>query len=119
MWKGSNNRNQVFQVKYESSQGWGEPIQVNRRPDTKMSFSKYEKEQLTESIGILTIAFTLALSNGLSPVMNDPLVFLKKLPLAFGAVMTGWLNSMAVGQNIEEIVMDYILHYLCPVLVSY
>jgi len=91
MWKGSNNRNQVFQVKYESSQGWGEPIQVNRRPDTKMSFSKYEKEQLTESIGILTIAFTLALSNGLSPVMNDPLVFLKKLPLAFGAVMTGFL----------------------------
>jgi Zn-dependent protease len=56
-----------------------------------MSFSKYEKEQLVESIGILTIAFTLALSNGLSPVMNNPEVFLNKLPLAFGAVMTGFL----------------------------
>jgi Zn-dependent protease len=91
MWKGSTDRNQSFQVRYVSSQGWGEPIQVNRRPDTKMSFSKYEKEQLVESIGILTIAFTLALSNGLTPVMNDPEVFLKKLPLAFGAVMTGFL----------------------------
>jgi len=91
MWKGSTDKNQNFQVRYVSSQGWGEPIQVNRRPDTKMSFSKYEKEQLVESIGILTIAFTLALSNGLTPVMNDPLVFLKKLPLAFGAVMTGFL----------------------------
>lgn len=91
MWKGSNNRNQVFQVRYESSQGWGEPIQVNRRPDTKMSFSKYEKEQLTESIGILTIAFTLALSDGLSVVMNDPNILIRTLPLAFGAVMTGFL----------------------------
>ena len=89
MWKGSTDRNQTFQVSYASSQGWGEPIQVNRRPDTKMSFSKYEKEQLTESIGILTIAFTLALSNGLSVVMNNPNILIKTLPLAFGAVMTG------------------------------
>ena len=91
MWKDSTDRNQTFQVSYASSQGWGEPIQVNRRPDTKMSFSKYEKEQLTESIGILTIAFTLALSNGLSVVMNDPNILIKTLPLAFGAVMTGFL----------------------------
>ena len=91
MWKGSTDRNQTFQVSYASSQGWGEPIQVNRRPDTKMSFSKYEKEQLKESIGILTIAFTLALSDGLSAVMNDPDILIRTLPLAFGAVMTGFL----------------------------
>ena len=91
MWKGSTDRKQTFQVSYASSQGWGEPIQVNRRPDTKMSFSKYEKEQLAESIGILTVAFTLALSNGLSPVMKNPEILLNTLPLAFGAVMTGFL----------------------------
>jgi len=91
MWKGSTDRNQVFQVKYASSQGWGEPVQINRRPDTKMSFSKYEKEQLTESIGILTIAFTLALSDGLSAVRNEPAILIRTLPLAFGAVMTGFL----------------------------
>ena len=91
MWKGSTDRNQNFQVSYASSQGWGEPIQVNRRPDTKMSFSKYEKEQLKESIGILTIAFTLALSDGLSAVMNEPDILIRTLPLAFGAVMTGFL----------------------------
>lgn len=91
MWKGSTDRNQTFQVSYDSSQGWGEPVQINRRPDTKMSFSKYEKEQLKESIGILTIAFTLALSDGLSAVMNDPDILIRTLPLAFGAVMTGFL----------------------------
>ncbi|OIR22259.1 MAG: hypothetical protein BET99_04945 [Marine Group III euryarchaeote CG-Epi2] len=56
-----------------------------------MSFSKYEKEQLKESIGILTIAFTLALSDGLSAVMNEPNILIRTLPLAFGAVMTGFL----------------------------
>ena len=91
MWKGSTDRNQTFRVSYGSSQGWGEPVQINRRPDTKMSFSKYEKEQLKESIGILTIAFTLALSDGLSAVMNDPDILIRTLPLAFGAVMTGFL----------------------------
>ena len=73
------------------SDGWGEPVQINRRPDSKMSFSKYEKEQLAESIGILTVAFTLALSNGLSPVMKNPEILINTLPLAFGAVMTGFL----------------------------
>ena len=73
------------------SDGWGDPVQINRRPESKMSFSKYEKEQLAESIGILTIAFTLALSNGLGSVMNDPNILLNTLPLAFGAVMKGFL----------------------------
>ena len=91
MWKGSTDKNQVFRVSHGSSQGWGEPVQINRRPDTKMSFSKYEKEQLRESIGILTIAFTLALSDGLSAVMNEPNILIRTLPLAFGAVMTGFL----------------------------
>ena len=91
MWKDPSRENQNFQVRYVTSDGWGEPVQVNRRPGSEMSFSKYEKEQLTESIGILTIAFTLALSNGLSVVMNDPNILIKTLPLAFGAVMTGFL----------------------------
>ena len=64
------------------SDGWGDPVQINRRPESKMSFSKYEKEQLAESIGILTVAFTLALSNGLGSVMNDPNILLNTLPLS-------------------------------------
>ena len=64
MWKGPSRTNQNYQIKYVVSDGWGDPIQINRRPTSKMSFSNYEKEQLKESIGILTIAFTLALSNG-------------------------------------------------------
>jgi len=91
MWKDPSRTNQNYQVRYVMSEGWGEPVQINRRPGTKMSFSKYEKEQLAESIGILTIAFTLALSNGLSPVLNNPEILLNTLPLAFGAVMTGFL----------------------------
>ena len=91
MWKDPSRGNQNFQVRYVMSDGWGEPVQVNRRPGTEMSFSKYEKEQLTESIGILTIAFTLALSDGLAAVLNDPMIFLKELPMAFGAVMTAFL----------------------------
>ncbi len=91
MWRDPSRGNQNFQVRYTMSEGWGDPVQINRRPGSKMSFSKYEKEQLTESIGILTVAFTLALSDGLAPVMNDPGILLNTLPLAFGAVMTGFL----------------------------
>ena len=91
MWKGPSRTNQNYQIKYAVSDGWGDPIQINRRPTSKMSFSNYEKEQLKESIGILTIAFTLALSNGLVPIMNEPRILLTELPLAFAAVMTGFL----------------------------
>ena len=73
------------------SDGWGEPVQINRRPHSKMAFSDYEKEQLRESIGFLTLAFALALSNGLSVVMDDPSILITTLPLAFAAVMTGFL----------------------------
>ena len=62
MWRGPSKTNQNYQIKYVVSDGWGNPIQINRRANSKMSFSSYEKEQLKESIGILTIAFTLALS---------------------------------------------------------
>ena len=91
MWKGPSRTNQNYQIKYVVSDGWGDPIQINRRPTSKMSFSNYEKEQLKESIGILTVTFTLALSNGLVPVMNEPRILLTELPLAFAAVMTGFL----------------------------
>ena len=91
MWKGPSRTNQNYQIKNVVSDGWGDPIQINRRPTSKISFSSYEKEQLKESIGILTIAFTLALSNGLVPVMNNPSILLTELPLAFAAVMTGFL----------------------------
>ena len=91
MWKDPSRTNQNYQIKYIVSDGWGEPIQVNRRPNTKMSFSSYEKEQLRESIGILTIAFALALSDGLKVVLNDPHILLRTLPLAFAAVITGFL----------------------------
>ena len=72
MWRDPSRANQNYQIKYVVSDGWGDPVQINRRPNSKMSFSSYEKEQLRESIGILTIAFTLALSDGLSVVMNNP-----------------------------------------------
>ena len=91
MWKGPSRTNQNYQIKYVVSDGWGDPIQINRRPTYNMSFSSYEKQQQKDSIGILTIAFTLALSNGLVPVMNDPSILLTELPLAFAAVMTGFL----------------------------
>ena len=73
------------------SDGWGEPVQINRRPHSKMAFSDYEKEQLRESIGFLTLAFALALSNGLFVVMDEPSILITTLPLAFAAVMTGFL----------------------------
>ena len=91
MWRDPSRTNQNYQIKYIVSDGWGEPIQVNRRQNTKMSFSSYEKEQLRESIGILTIAFALALSDGLKIVINDPQILLRTLPLAFAAVITGFL----------------------------
>ena len=91
MGKDSSHRNQSFQVRYVLSDGWGEPVQINRRPQSKMAFSDYEKEQLRESIGFLTLAFALALSNGLFVVMENPNVLITTLPLAFAAVMTGFL----------------------------
>ena len=91
MWRDPSRTNQNYQIKYVVSNGWGDPVQINRRPNSKMSFSSYEKEQLRESIGILTIAFTLALSDGLSVVMNNPNILITTLPLAFAAVMTGFL----------------------------
>ena len=91
MWRDPSRRNQNFQVRYVMSDGWGEPVQINRRPHSKMAFSDYEKEQLRESIGFLTIAFALALSNGLFVVMDDPSILIRTLPLAFAAVMTGFL----------------------------
>jgi len=91
MWRDPSRRNQNFQVRYVMSDGWGEPVQINRRPHSKMAFSDYEKEQLRESIGFLTLAFALALSNGLSVVMDDPSILITTLPLAFAAVMTGFL----------------------------
>jgi Zn-dependent protease len=62
-----------------------------------MSFSDYEKEQLKESIGFLTVAFALALSgmysdkDGVWAVLDNPYVFVKTLPMAFAAVITGFL----------------------------
>ena len=91
MWRDPSRRNQNFQVRYVLSDGWGEPVQINRRPQSKMAFSSYEKEQLRESIGFLTLAFALALSDGLFAVMDHPNILITTLPLAFAAVMTGFL----------------------------
>ena len=91
MWRDPSRKNQTFQVRYVMSDGWGEPVQINRRPHSKMAFSDYEKEQLRESIGFLTLAFALALSNGLFAVIENPNVLITTLPLAFAAVMTGFL----------------------------
>ena len=77
MWRDPSRTNQNYQIKYVVSDGWGDPIQLNRRPNSKMSFSSYEKEQLKESIGILTVAFTLALSDGLAIVLNNPNILVK------------------------------------------
>ena len=91
MWRDPSRDNQQFEVRYTLSDGWGDPIQINRRPDSKLGFSRYEKEQIIESIGFLTIAFSLALSDGLAEVIKNPILFMEKLPLAFAAVMTGFL----------------------------
>ena len=90
-WRDPSRGNQTFQTRHVMSDGWGEPVQINRRPQSKMAFSDYEKEQLRESIGFLTLAFALALSNGLFVVMDDPSILITTLPLAFAAVMTGFL----------------------------
>jgi len=91
MWRDPSRGNQTFQTRHVMSDGWGEPVQINRRPHSKMAFSDYEKEQLRESIGFLTLAFALALSNGLFVVMDNPSILITTLPLAFAAVMTGFL----------------------------
>ena len=67
MWSDPSRRNQNIQIRYVSD-GWGDPIQVNRRPNSKMAFSDYEKKEIKESIGFLTVAFALALSGGLYTV---------------------------------------------------
>jgi len=56
-----------------------------------MAFSDYEKKEIKESIGFLTVAFALALSGGLYTVMDDYSILLRTLPMAFAAVMTGFL----------------------------
>lgn len=91
MWSDPSRRNQSFQIKYAVSEGWGGPIQVNRRPNSKMAFSDYEKKEIKESIGFLTVAFALALSGGLYTVLDDYSILLRTLPMAFAAVMTGFL----------------------------
>nr|AIE94595.1 peptidase M50 [uncultured marine group II/III euryarchaeote AD1000_49_E05] len=93
MWRDPSRRNQNFQVRYVMSDGWGEPVQINRRPHRKMAFSDYEKEQLRESIGFLTLAFALVIdpANGIKSIIDDPSILITTLPLAFAAVMTGFL----------------------------
>ena len=91
MWSDPSRRNQDLQIRYAISDGWGDPIQVNRRPESKMAFSDYEKKEIKESIGFLTVAFALALSGGLYTVLDDYNILLRKLPMAFAAVLTGFL----------------------------
>ena len=91
MWSDPSRRNQDLQIRYAISDGWGDPIQVNRRPNSKMAFSDYEKKEIKESIGFLTVAFALALSGGLYTVLDDYNILLRKLPMAFAAVLTGFL----------------------------
>lgn len=68
------------------------PIQVNRRGGSGLTFSETEKKEIKESVVILTIAFAMALTGGLSAVMNDVRTFLiYEIPFAFVAVMTGFL----------------------------
>jgi len=91
MWSDPSRQNQNLQIRYAVSDGWGDPIQVNRRPNSKMAFSDYEKKEIKESIGFLTVAFALALSGGLYTVLDDYSVLLRTLPMAFAAVLTGFL----------------------------
>ena len=46
MWKDPSRGNQNFQVRYVMSDGWGEPVQVNRRPGTEMSFPNMKRNNL-------------------------------------------------------------------------
>ena len=91
MWNDPSRGNRDFQIRYVTTGGWGEPVQINRRPDSKMSFSDYEKKEIRESIGFLTVAFALALSGGLDDVLSDYNILLRNLPMAFAAVLTGFL----------------------------
>ena len=97
MWSDPSRRNQDLQIRYAISDGWGDPIQVNRRPESKMAFSDYEKKEIRESILFLTLAFAVALADtysndrGIWAVLDNPYILVKTLPMAFAAVMTGFL----------------------------
>jgi Zn-dependent protease len=64
-----------------------------------MAFSDYEKKEIKESIGFLTLAFAVALANkysstdslGIWAVLDNPYILVKTLPMAFAAVLTGFL----------------------------
>ena len=92
MWRQSpRGRQATYRVEYSPfSAGWGEPLQVNRRPGG-MLFSNYEKKQIAESVALLTIALALALTGGLNRALEHPMVLGVKLLMSFAAVMTGFL----------------------------
>ncbi len=92
MWRESpRGRQATYRVEYSPfSAGWGEPLQVNRRPGG-MLFSDYEKKQIAESVALLTIALALALTGGLNRALEHPMVLGVKLLMSFAAVMTGFL----------------------------
>mgnify|MGYP001384714031 CR=1 FL=1 len=92
MWRESpRGRQTTYRVEYAPlSTGWGEPLQVNRRPGG-MLFSNYEKKQIAESVALLTIALALALTGGLNRALEHPMVLGVKLLMSFAAVMTGFL----------------------------
>ena len=84
-------RQTTYRVEYSPfAAGWGEPLQVNRRPGG-MLFSDYEKAQIAESVALLTVALALALPGGLSRALEQPTVLGVKLLMSFAAVMTGFL----------------------------
>ena len=82
MWSDPSRRNQDLQIRYAISDGWGDPIQVNRRPESKMAFSDYEKKEIRESILFLTLAFAIALADtysndrGIWAVLDNPYIFI-------------------------------------------
>ena len=77
MWRNPSRTNQNYQIKYVVSDGW-RPYPT--KSVIQSCLSRYEKEQLKESIGILTVAFTLALSDGLAIVLNNPNILIRTLP---------------------------------------
>ena len=87
----SRGRQATYRAEYSPfPAGWGEPLQVNRRPGG-MLFSNYEKAQIAESVAILTVALALALANGIGPALANLSMFAVKLLMSFAAVMTGFL----------------------------
>ena len=92
MWRESpRGRQATYRVEYSPfAAGWGEPLQVNRRPGGIL-FSNYEKAQIAESVAILTVALALALANGIGPALANLSMFAVKLLMSFAAVMTGFL----------------------------